>query len=307
MSFTGYSHTLFENKGSCTFVLCNFAENTGDYLIENKGGKCKFINCTITGNKNDDLIKNKGGSLSIINSTIMNNKCRMNNDKGSLYLFNSKVDSKTCIHNYQTANCEIINCTGADNVEFEEPGGLADWKKGLIFGGIGIAVAAISFCVGNVFASMANTITGYILAYISSFIVGAGVGATGGFIADAIIGHYTHDHNSRIYYMISFATIGVTAAMMGASTAASSKSLSSENTPTLTEEVNVGNIKYNVKHKTAFKISREFNGSLIIKNGANQEIVIISAPGYIDPPLPAPGPQFTIGCEYLPQIVNIDV
>ena len=217
ITFSDYSHILFKNKGSCTFIFCNLTGNTGKYLVDNDEGGCTFINCTITKNKNKKyLFNNDEGSLSFINCTINGNDGKIYNEKGRLFFFNSNLDPKTLIHNYQTANCEIISCTGGDNTKFEEQGGLAGWKQALIIGGISIAVAVISYGVGigcfNIGLALGHEICGIVAAGISGVVIGA----AGGYVTDAIIAHYTHDHSLRYTLMGGMAVLGMIAGLAGA-------------------------------------------------------------------------------------------
>lgn len=202
ITFSDYSHTLFKNKGSCTFILCNFTGNTGKYLVDIDEGGCTFINCTITGNKNKDyLINNDERSLSFINCTINGNKGKIYNEKGTLFLLSCNLDPKTVICNYETPNCEIVSCIGRDNTEFKEDKGLATWKRTLIIGGISIVVAVLSYGAEAACFKAGLALGCEIGGIVAAGICGAGIGAAGGYAADAIIAHYTHDHSS-IYVLM---------------------------------------------------------------------------------------------------------
>ena len=216
ITFSNYSHTLFKSKGSCTFIFCNFTGNTGKYLMDIDEGACTFINCTITGNKNKKLFYIDEGSLTFINCTIKGNDGKIYNEKGTLSFYLCDIDPKTLIHNYQTANCEIISCTGGNNVKFEEDSGLAPWKYALIIGGISIAVAVISFGVGVGCFQAGLALGNVVCGFVAAGVCGAGIGAAGGYVADAIIAHYTHNHNLRYMLMGGMATLGMTAGLMGA-------------------------------------------------------------------------------------------
>jgi len=217
ITFSDYSHILFKSKGSCTFIFCNFTGNTGKYLIDIDEGGVTFINCTITGNKNGKyLINNDEGSLSFINCTIKENDGKIYNEKGTLFFSNCDIDPETLIHNYQTANCEIISCIGGNNTKSEEQEGLPKWKQGLIIAGMSIVVGVASFAAGAgcYYAGLAmwHETCGMVAAGIS----GAVIGAAGGYVTDAIIAHYTHDHSMRYGLMIGMAAFGAVSGLAGA-------------------------------------------------------------------------------------------
>ena len=217
ITFSEYSHILFKSKGSCTFILCNFTGNTGKYLVDIDEGACTFINCTFTGNKNKNkLINNDEGSLSFINCTIKDNDGKIYNEKGTLFFYNCDIGPETLIHNYETANCEIISCIGGNNTKFEEKEGLATWKIALIMGGASLVVGVASYFVGvgcyNIGFSLGHTICGIVAAGIC----GAMIGAAGGYAADAIIAHYTHNHCYRYVLIAGMATLGIVTGLAGA-------------------------------------------------------------------------------------------
>lgn len=214
MSFANYSFTLFDIDGECNFISCNFTGNTGDYLVNNKG-ICNFINCSITGNLNKkDLVNNKQGSLNFINSTIVGNKQNINNEKGNVYCFNCIFDEKKIqIHNFKTANCEILACENCTS-DYDYPT-IEAWKLTMLDIGTFLIGMGLSGIGGFLIAPLATSVALTVAVICIDIIAGFSINALAGYIEDLIVAHYTHEHTYTLNTMLIYGALGAFSALAG--------------------------------------------------------------------------------------------
>ncbi|WP_407431518.1 hypothetical protein [Methanobrevibacter sp.] len=225
LTFTKYSHAIFNIAKNCMFMSCNFINNKGAYLFKNKGS-CSLFNCSFYGNKNsENLIYNDGGSLILCSCSVRDNSYSnyglIYNNKGSLVALNSTFtnNGKSVIANFETDDCAVFNSTGCNVLNDYEKYSMTEkilirtaltWTVGIVSFGVG-------FVVSGVLTPFLVAVTPYIgwLSIIPSSLIGAGIGMGFGFIDDAVIGGSARDHSNRWNIITQYMIIGAALGAIG--------------------------------------------------------------------------------------------